>query len=89
MAVSAAAWSVTAPILGDAATTTQAVGGANVNIASGGTGRATSLDVAGIATSTTQGNFVWSDNASTTANTTVDADWFNGYYVSGLSSSGF
>lgn len=32
-------------------------------------------------------NFIWSDNATTTAATTTD-DWFNGYLVPGLSADG-
>jgi len=61
----------------------------NANIASSSVGRIESYGTLGIATSTSQKNFVWSDNASTTANSATDVDWFDGYYVPGLSASGF
>jgi len=83
-AASATNWSVNATILGDAATSTQ-VAGTNANIAA--TVGATQSASLGYATSTTN-NFVWSDNASTTPGITA-LDWFDGYYVSGLPSSGF
>lgn len=77
-------WSVNATILGDAATSTQ-VAGTNANIATTvGTAQSAAL---GYATSTTK-NFVWSDNASTTPGITA-LDWFDGYYVPGLPSTGF
>lgn len=40
------------------------------------------------ASSVSPANFVWSDNATTTASQT-DVDWTNGYAVSGLPASGF
>ena len=40
------------------------------------------------ASSVSPANFVWSDNATTTASQT-DIDWTNGYAVSGLPASGF
>jgi len=82
VAVSAATWSVNATVLGDAATST-APDGYNAT----STANRTSL-VAGVATTTTGHDFVWSDNASTTA-AIADIDWFNGYAVPGLSASGF
>ena len=83
-AAAATNWSVNATIMGDAATSTQ-VAGTNANIAA--TVGATQSAALGYATSTTK-NFVWSDNASGTPAMT-DLDWFDGYYVSGLPSTGF
>lgn len=80
-------WSVNATVLGDSTVVTPATG-ANTNVASGGAGRAQNL-TQGYATSTTQSNFVWADNASTTPNSTTDLNWVNGFNVVGLSASGF
>lgn len=81
---SATNWTVNATVKGDAATSTS-VAGYNANIATTvGVAQSASL---GYATTTTK-NFVWADNASTTP-TTNDLDWFDGYYVPGLSSTGF
>ena len=85
VSVNAATWSVNTTILGDSATSTS-VAGMNANQATA-VGR-TQSDSLGYATSTTNNNFVWSDNASTTT-AINDVDWFDGYYVAGLSSSGF
>ena len=75
-------WSIGATVLGDAATSSSP---ANYNATS--TLNRSSL-VSGVATTTTGSNFVWAGNSSTTP-TTNDIDWFNGYYVPGLSSTGF
>ncbi len=78
-------WTVNATVNGDNASTT-AVAGTNANIATA-VGRAQNNGL-GVATSTGNRNFVWSDNASTTP-TINDVDWFDGFFVPGLSSSGF
>ena len=75
-------WSVGATVLGDAATSSSPYGyNATSSL------NRSSL-VSGVATTTTGSNFVWSGNSSTTP-AVADIDWFNGYYVPGLSSSGF
>lgn len=73
---SATNWSVTTTINGDTAQTGLATSNAMANKT--------------IATSTANvspANFVWSDNATTTA-ATSDVDWFNGNQVVGLPSTG-
>lgn len=79
---SATNWSITSLVLGDAATSSSPAG----YNATTTPGRLT-VNVGGVATTTTGSNFLWSDNATTTA-TTTDVDWFNGYYVPGLPSNG-
>ncbi len=64
-------WTISPTLNGDSATTTAASAGYNANQAS----------------SVSTSNFVWSDNATSTAATT-DIDWFNGYQVTGLPSTG-
>jgi hypothetical protein len=63
---------VSTTLLGDSATSTNQVAGYNMQNAN-----------AGGAT----GNFIWSDNATTTAAAT-DIDWTNGFQVPGLPSTG-
>ena len=75
-------WTITTTVLGDAATST-APDGFNATSTPG----RTSL-VSGVATTTSGPDFIWSGNSSTTA-ATADIDWFNGYYVQGLPSTGF
>jgi fibronectin-binding autotransporter adhesin len=79
---SATNWSVNVTVLGDSATSSSPAG---YNATS--TPNRTSL-ISGVATTTTGSDFIWSDNASTTAGIN-DIDWFNGYAIPGLSSSGF
>ena len=75
-------WTITSTVLGDTATSSSPAG-YNATTTPGRTSAIT-----GVATTTTGSNFIWSDNATTTA-TATDVDWFSGYYVPGLSSSGF
>ncbi len=70
VAPATATWTVTANLTGDTAAQT-GIGAAPTVIAT---------TTANVSTS----NFVWSDNATTTA-TTTDVDWFNGFRVPGLS----
>jgi hypothetical protein len=67
-------WSVNTTINGDTAQTGLASGNGNEYIAT------STSHVSG-------GNFVWSDNATTTA-AANDVDWFNGFQVPGLPSTG-
>jgi len=82
---SATNWTITSTILGDSATTT-ALANYNVNAVAALISHTGSIT--GVATSTSASNFIWADNATTTAATT-DVDWANGFNVPGLSSSGF
>ena len=75
-------WTVGVTVLGDTSSTTDPAG-YNATTTPGRTSY-----VAGVATSTTGYNFLWSDNATGTA-TGNSIDWSNGYYVPGLPSSGF
>ncbi len=83
---SATNWTITSTVLGDSATTTLWANYNVNNVANIITH--TAADITGVATSTSASNFIWSDNATTTAATT-DVDWANGFSVPGLSSSGF
>ena len=71
-------WSVNTTLLGDTAP--------NTAHWTSGYNMATSTNAQVFDTSA-DSNFIWSDNASTTAAST-DVDWTNGYYVPGLPSSG-
>ncbi len=79
---SATNWTITSTVLGDSATSSSPAGW-NATTTPGRKGV-----VSGVATTTSGSDFFWSDNATSTA-TTADIDWFNGYSVPGLSSSGF
>jgi hypothetical protein len=69
-------WSVNTTLLGDSSPVASSSLLVGYNVSS-------STSAGGVNSS----NFIWSDNASTTAAAT-DVDWTNGYYVPGLSSSG-
>jgi len=75
VAASGTTWSVNAKIKGDAAADAK-IGSAPAMI-----GTTTALIDAD-----TNSNFIWSDNATTTAALT-DVDWFNGFQVNGLNGS--
>ena len=77
----ATTWTVGVTLLGDAATSSSPAG------FNATTSPHRSSDVSGVATTTSGKNFMWSGNSSTTP-TTSDIDWFDGYFVPGLSSSG-
>ncbi len=83
---SATGWSVNTTVLGDSATSTT-IAGYNATTTVNVSGNETQY-VNGVSTSTPIKNFYWSDNATTTA-AANDIDWFDGYFVPGLSSSGF
>jgi hypothetical protein len=85
LASGATTWTVNATVLGDSATTTKL---ATYNAQVVGNIITHSGHITGVATSTSASNFIWSGNSTTTASVN-DVDWANGYFVPGLSSSGF